>query len=76
MGLLIDFKSKLITWGKYHTDMKPTGVSVNDSYSIDNPRDVNKLIDQMDKDHYKKILDAKYEKADIEKTVSEQCAYL
>eukprot|EP00957_Ditylum_brightwellii_P147151 11205110-Ditylum_brightwellii.AAC.1 len=56
--------------------MKPASVSVNNSYLIDNPRSVNKLIDRMAGDNYKKILDANYEKADIEKTVLEQCAYL
>eukprot|EP00957_Ditylum_brightwellii_P061301 4652634-Ditylum_brightwellii.AAC.1 len=56
--------------------MKPATVSVNDSYSIDNPRGVNKIIGQMAGDNHKKILDDKYEKADIEKTVSERCAHL
>ena len=56
--------------------MKPASVSVNNSYLIDNPRGVNKLIGWMAGDNYKKILYAKYEKADIEKTVSEQCAHL
>eukprot|EP00957_Ditylum_brightwellii_P157383 11978710-Ditylum_brightwellii.AAC.1 len=56
--------------------MKPTGVSVNDSYLIDNPRGVDELIDQMAGDNYLKTLYAKYEKANIEKTVSEQCAHL
>jgi hypothetical protein len=71
LGMIIDFKTKLITWGKYHTNMKPTSVSVNDSYSIDDPRGINELVGRMAGDNYKKILDAKYEKADIEKTVSE-----
>eukprot|EP00957_Ditylum_brightwellii_P095039 7237695-Ditylum_brightwellii.AAC.1 len=56
--------------------MKPVCVSVNDSYLIDNPRGVDKLVGWMAGDNYKKILDAKYEKADIEKIVSEQCAHL
>eukprot|EP00957_Ditylum_brightwellii_P145376 11070819-Ditylum_brightwellii.AAC.1 len=76
MGLIIDFENELTTWGKYRTNMKPASVSVNDSYLIDNPRGVNKFVDQMAGDNYKKILDSKYEKAEIEKTVSEQCAYL
>eukprot|EP00957_Ditylum_brightwellii_P068823 5224255-Ditylum_brightwellii.AAC.1 len=71
MGLIIDFKNKLITWGKYHTFMKPPGVFVNNSYSIDVPRGVDELIGWMARDNYKKFLDAKYEKANIEKTVSE-----
>eukprot|EP00957_Ditylum_brightwellii_P010454 791012-Ditylum_brightwellii.AAC.1 len=56
--------------------MKPTSGSVNDLHSIDNPRGADKLVGQMAGDNYKKILDAKYEKAGIEKTVSEQCAHL
>eukprot|EP00957_Ditylum_brightwellii_P149235 11364877-Ditylum_brightwellii.AAC.1 len=55
--------------------MKPASVSVNDSYSIDSPRGGNKLVDWMAGDSYK-ILETKYEKADIEKTVSEQCVHL
>eukprot|EP00957_Ditylum_brightwellii_P011609 877684-Ditylum_brightwellii.AAC.1 len=76
MDLIIDFENKLITLGKYRTNMKPTGVSVNDSYSIDNPTGVDEFVGQMARDNYKKILDTKYEKANIEKTVSEQCAHL
>ena len=56
--------------------MKPTGVSVNNSYLIDNPRGVDELTGRMAGDNYEKILDAKYEKADTEKTVSERCAHL
>eukprot|EP00957_Ditylum_brightwellii_P002432 187313-Ditylum_brightwellii.AAC.1 len=52
IGLIIDFENKLITWGKYHTNMKPTGVAVNNSYSIGNPRGVDKLIGQMAGDNY------------------------
>eukprot|EP00957_Ditylum_brightwellii_P060604 4601451-Ditylum_brightwellii.AAC.1 len=68
MGLIIDFENKLITWGKCQANMKPATFSVNNSYSIDNPRGVDKLVGWMAGDSYKKILDAKYEKADIEKT--------
>ena len=53
MGLIIDFRKK-ITWGKYHINMKPTNVSVNNSYSIDDPRGVNKLVGWMAKDNCKK----------------------
>eukprot|EP00957_Ditylum_brightwellii_P028847 2179654-Ditylum_brightwellii.AAC.1 len=68
LGLIIDFENKLITWGEYHANIKPATVSVNNSYLIDNPRSVGKRVGQMAGDNYKKILDAKYEKADIEKT--------
>eukprot|EP00957_Ditylum_brightwellii_P077043 5854795-Ditylum_brightwellii.AAC.1 len=67
MDLIIDFENKLITCGKYHTNMKPAGVSVNNSCSIDNPTGVNALVGWMAGDNYKKIIDTKYEKADIEK---------
>eukprot|EP00957_Ditylum_brightwellii_P047171 3582148-Ditylum_brightwellii.AAC.1 len=56
--------------------MKPASVYVTNSYSIDNSRDVDELVGWMAGYNCKKILDAKYEKADIEKTVSEQCAHL
>ena len=69
--MIIDFENKLITWGKYHANMKPTSGSVNNLYLIDDPRGVNKLVGRMAGDNYKKVLDTKYEKADIEKTVSE-----
>eukprot|EP00957_Ditylum_brightwellii_P088330 6728262-Ditylum_brightwellii.AAC.1 len=65
MGLIIDFENKLITWGKYCTNMKPMGDSINNSYSIDNPMGVDELIGWMVGDNYKKILGAKYEKANI-----------
>eukprot|EP00957_Ditylum_brightwellii_P107720 8218826-Ditylum_brightwellii.AAC.1 len=47
MGLIIDFKNKLITWGKYRTNMKPASVTVNNSYSIDNLKGVKELVGQM-----------------------------
>eukprot|EP00957_Ditylum_brightwellii_P062367 4732575-Ditylum_brightwellii.AAC.1 len=56
--------------------MKPASVPVNNSYSIDDPRGVNKLVGWMAGDNYEKILDAKYEKANIENAVSERCAHL
>eukprot|EP00957_Ditylum_brightwellii_P156110 11882615-Ditylum_brightwellii.AAC.1 len=71
MRLIIDFKNELITYGKYCTNMKPASVSGNDSSSIDDPRDVNKLVGWMARDNHEKVLDAKYEKAVIEKTFSE-----
>ena len=52
LGMIIDFKNELITWGKYHAKMKPTSGSVNDSHSIDDPRGVNKLVGQMTGDDY------------------------
>eukprot|EP00957_Ditylum_brightwellii_P040770 3086299-Ditylum_brightwellii.AAC.2 len=67
MGLIIDFKHKLITWGIYHTIMKPSGVSVNYSYSVNDPTGADKFIGQIAGDNYKKILDAEYEKANIVK---------
>eukprot|EP00957_Ditylum_brightwellii_P211405 15366135-Ditylum_brightwellii.AAC.3 len=60
-------ENELITWEKYHANMKPASGSVNNSYLIDDPRGVDKLIGRMAGDNCKKILDAKYEKADIEK---------
>ena len=54
IGMIIDFKNKLITWGKCHANMKPTNGSVNNSYSIDNPRGVNELVGRMAGDNYKK----------------------
>ena len=54
LGIIIDFDNELITWGKYHANMKPTSGSVNDSYSIDNPRGVDELIGQIAGDNYKK----------------------
>ena len=56
LGLVIDFENKLITWGKYHANMKSASVSVKDSYLIDNPRGVNKLAGWMAGDNYKKSL--------------------
>eukprot|EP00957_Ditylum_brightwellii_P168586 12832194-Ditylum_brightwellii.AAC.1 len=53
MGLIIDFENKLITRGKYHTNMKPAGDSASSSYSIDDPTGVNKLVGQMARDNYK-----------------------
>eukprot|EP00957_Ditylum_brightwellii_P058924 4468734-Ditylum_brightwellii.AAC.1 len=76
LGMIIDFEDESITWGKYHANMKPINISVNNSYSIDDPRGVNKLVGQMAGDNYKKILDTKYEKAGIEKTVSERYTHL
>eukprot|EP00957_Ditylum_brightwellii_P024677 1864617-Ditylum_brightwellii.AAC.1 len=56
--------------------MKPNSVSVNNLYSINDPKGVNEIVGWMAGDNYKNILDAKYEKANIEKIVSEQYAHL
>eukprot|EP00957_Ditylum_brightwellii_P060461 4591136-Ditylum_brightwellii.AAC.1 len=52
VGLIIDFNNELITWEKYHANMKPAIVSINNSYSIDDPRGVNELVGQMAGDNY------------------------
>eukprot|EP00957_Ditylum_brightwellii_P049812 3776839-Ditylum_brightwellii.AAC.1 len=49
--------------------MKPTSISADDSYLLSNPKDVNELIGWMARDKCKQNLDAKYEKANIEKEV-------
>ena len=54
LSMIIDFDNKIITWGKYHAYMKPTSGSVNNLYSIDDPRGVNELVGQMVGDNNKK----------------------
>ena len=54
LGMIIDFENKLITGGKYHANMKPVTISVNNSHSIYNPRGVNELVGRMAGDNYKK----------------------
>eukprot|EP00957_Ditylum_brightwellii_P158241 12045577-Ditylum_brightwellii.AAC.1 len=63
MGLIIDFENKLTAWGKY------CSISVNSLYSINDSTGVNELVGWMAGDNYKKFPDAKYKKANIEKTV-------
>ena len=75
--MIIDFQLEMIVWQEFKIPMKdPAELHINDNlYAVfsetlkpETVKDSNKCIT--------KILDARYEKADLEKIVHEECSHL
>ena len=66
LGITLDFKNSKITMQEYTVDMKPYHCTRNTHYEIKEPVSM-----EMEMERFKRILDAKYEKADLEKIVDE-----
>ena len=65
IGLIIDFANEQISWKENDREMKSHNCTKNDSFNIKDPKGVDKLVGQLSGNNYKKIMEAKYEKADI-----------
>ena len=64
LGITLDFKNAKITMQEYVVDMKPYHCTRNTHYEIKEPVSM-----EMEMERFKRILDAKYEKADLDKIV-------
>ena len=60
LGIISNFKERLITWNDAHVEMRPFDVNQQDHFFIQDSKPVQESTNRM-----KKILDAKYEKADL-----------
>ena len=64
LGIGLDFASNSITWNGSRIDMKPPNCNTTEHYFINDPSNVEEASDRI-----KRILDAKYEKANLNKLV-------
>ena len=64
LGIGLDFASNSITWNGSRIDMKPPNCNTTEHYFINDPSNVKEASDRI-----KRILDAKYEKANLNKLV-------
>ena len=62
--MCLDFSSNSIKWGHLMADMKPIDDLVENHFSIQDPPKI-----QSETERIKKILDAKYEKANLKELV-------
>eukprot|EP00957_Ditylum_brightwellii_P139033 10597422-Ditylum_brightwellii.AAC.1 len=60
-----------IMWDNASIPMKATSAQVYDSFPIENQIGINGMVGRVAGDTYKTILQAKYEKADLEKEVED-----
>ena len=60
LGIILNFKERLITWNDAHVEMRTFDVNQQDHFFIQDSKPVQESTNRM-----KKILDAKYEKADL-----------
>jgi hypothetical protein len=67
LGIVIDFKQKISIWDHQECPFKEHDATVKTSYFVEEPKAV-----QQATDHIKKILDAKYKKADPHEIASAQ----
>ena len=69
LGIVLDFRRKVCTWEDAEVPMKPPSATVQDSYYVQQEA----LSSEMER--IRKILDAKYEPANLEE-VAESCEHL
>eukprot|EP00957_Ditylum_brightwellii_P048617 3689210-Ditylum_brightwellii.AAC.1 len=65
-----------ITWDDTSIPMKATSAQVFDSFRIEDLKGINDMVGHIAGDTHKKILQAKYEKANLEKEVEDNCPQL
>ena len=62
LGLIIDFSSKTVEWNDVSIPMKDSASAPVESFHIEYPNGVDKMVGRLSGDTYKKILQAKYKK--------------
>ena len=60
LGIMLDFSNDTVTWNNSTISMKPPNCNLTEHYFINDPSNVEEASDRM-----KRILDAKYEKANL-----------
>ena len=63
-------------WDDASIPMKATSAQVSDSFHIKDPKGINNVVGHIAGDKYKKILQAKYKKANLTKEVEDNCLQL
>jgi hypothetical protein len=70
LGIKIDFGNNILEWDSIVIPMKDTGENIEEAFALHKPKAVVQASDRL-----KSILDAKYEKADLEE-VSKEAVHL
>ena len=70
LGFMMDFFSRTIEWNDVIIPMKESASAPIESFHTEDPGEVEKMVGSLAGNMYKKILQAKYEKADLEKEVN------
>jgi hypothetical protein len=65
LGIVIDFAEEMVTWDDMSTPVKPEDADAEQHYNISDSQQIDATM------CIKNILDAKYEKADLDKIVTE-----
>ena len=76
LGLTIDLSTETVAWEEAIIPMKRTTSTTIDSLNIDNPTGVDDMVGRIAGEEYKKILKAKYHKADLHKEIMGHSPYL
>ena len=76
LGLTLDFSTATVTWEEASVPMKETTATAMESLHIDYPKGIDNMVGRIAGDDYKKILEAKYEKADLHKKIMQDSPHL
>ena len=69
LGIIINAKEQIVAWDKLHINMRAADSNINNHYNLQDPKDVDDMVDHIACDKYKKILDTKYKKVDLSEVV-------
>ena len=76
IGLTLDFATETVSWEEASIPMKcPTATAI-ESLHIEDPPDIDDMVGRIAGDNYKKILRAKYGKADLRKEITSNSSHL
>ena len=67
LGLVIDLASKIVIWNDTSIPMKESASTPIESFHIEDPDGVGDMVGCLAGENYKKILEAKYKKADLQR---------
>jgi hypothetical protein len=76
LGIIINFKEQIVSWDEPYVKMRAANCNINEHYNLQDPQDIDAMVGRLAGDKYKKILNAKYEKADLSKVIREEYNHL
>ena len=76
LGAIIDYNDETITWCDITILMEESNATPTESFHIEDPKGVNEMVSRLSGDDYKTIINAKYQKANLQKEIEENCPQL
>ena len=76
LGLTLYFSTATIAWEEASIPMRKNTASAIESLHIDDPTCVDHMVGRIAGDEYQKLLEAKYEKANLHKEIMEDSLHL